>query len=323
MGGFTKLFSSIVTSTIWQEDSDTCKIWVTMLALADAQGFVDATIPGLANLAKVPIDKTRSAIQKFLSPDADSRSKEYEGRRIAEAGGGWVLLNYEHYREQRDPEERRQYMREYMQNYRSKHSTLLPCVYCGQESPGIDHVIPSSKGGTDDELNTVPCCESCNKSKKHDSLPQWFFGRNKIRSNVNPKLAIKNVLVYNVLAQQLCDEENQDIQEQCKRLLNLVNINEVENPDSVNPCKPPLAQAEAEAEAEEEVEKQKKKKNGNKFTENPVNNVNSVNIEQQTDDGKTICTPERMKQIQQEVFGKRERQGSCKLGNVPAVAAAG
>ncbi len=125
MSGFTKLFSSIVTSTIWQEDSDTCKIWVTMLALADAQGFVDATVPGLANLAKVPIDKTRDAIKKFLSPDPDSRSKEYEGRRITETDGGWILLNYTFYREQRDPEERKQYMREYMQKYRKQALTSV------------------------------------------------------------------------------------------------------------------------------------------------------------------------------------------------------
>lgn len=44
------------------------------------------------------------------------------------------------------------------------------CVYCGiQTNPfstfSIDHVVPVSKGGTDDLANLVPCCRSCNSRK--------------------------------------------------------------------------------------------------------------------------------------------------------------
>jgi len=118
MTGYTKLFSSILTSTIWQEDSDTKIVWVTMLALADAQGFVDATVPGLAHIAGVSVEKTREAIQKFLSPDPDSRTKHDQGRRIEQVNGGWRILNYAYYREKRDPEERKVYQREWDRQHR-------------------------------------------------------------------------------------------------------------------------------------------------------------------------------------------------------------
>jgi 5-methylcytosine-specific restriction endonuclease McrA len=38
------------------------------------------------------------------------------------------------------------------------------CVYCGSEANTVDHVIPTSKGGTDDPFNLVACCARCNYS---------------------------------------------------------------------------------------------------------------------------------------------------------------
>jgi 5-methylcytosine-specific restriction endonuclease McrA len=38
------------------------------------------------------------------------------------------------------------------------------CVYCGGEANTVDHVIPTSKGGTDEPFNLVACCARCNYS---------------------------------------------------------------------------------------------------------------------------------------------------------------
>lgn len=49
------------------------------------------------------------------------------------------------------------------------------CVYCGTtERLTIDHMIPLSRGGTDDIENIVPACRSCN-SKKHDKTAEEFL----------------------------------------------------------------------------------------------------------------------------------------------------
>lgn len=120
MAGFTKLFNTIVSSTIWREDSDTRVVWVTMLAMADRDGHVEASIPGLAHLAAVGVEQTRAAITKFSSPDPDSRSTEHEGRRIEAIDGGWLILNYLKYRERMSPDDIREKDRIRQQRRRSK-----------------------------------------------------------------------------------------------------------------------------------------------------------------------------------------------------------
>ncbi len=119
MSGFTKLFSCITTSSIWGEDDKTRLVWITMLALAGADGVVRASIGGLAHSARVSREDCERAIATLEGPDPDSRSLEHEGRRVARVDGGFLLLNFGKYREARSDSERTAYMREYMKNYRA------------------------------------------------------------------------------------------------------------------------------------------------------------------------------------------------------------
>lgn len=95
---YTKLFSSIITSTIWREDNPTRLLWVTMLALADQHGEVHGSVPGLAAMANLTVPDCESALHKLLSPDPYSRTKDSDGRRIEEIDGGWCLINHPKYR---------------------------------------------------------------------------------------------------------------------------------------------------------------------------------------------------------------------------------
>jgi hypothetical protein len=117
---YTKLFNSIVTSTIWTEDDKTRIVWITMLAIADKNGEVQGSIPGLARIAAVPVEACRTAIAKFLSPDPDSRTKDDEGRRIEEIDGGWSLLNHQKYREMASKDESREAEAKRKARYRAK-----------------------------------------------------------------------------------------------------------------------------------------------------------------------------------------------------------
>jgi len=115
---YTKLFSSITDSTIWREDDHVRLVWITMLAMTDKFGHVTSSVPGLADRARVTIEKTVDALRVLSSPDEWSRSAENDGRRIRAIGGGWMLLNYVKYSKIRNLDERREYMRKYMQAYR-------------------------------------------------------------------------------------------------------------------------------------------------------------------------------------------------------------
>ncbi len=117
---YAKLFSSITESSLWSEPKEVRLLFVSMLARADATGFMEASLPGLARLANLTLDETAAAITVLESPDPHSKNQANEGRRLVKVDGGWCLINYEAYRERRSEEERRQYMREYMRQYRGK-----------------------------------------------------------------------------------------------------------------------------------------------------------------------------------------------------------
>lgn len=117
---FTKLFSSITESTVWGEPHPTRIVWITMLAMCDMSGRVWASIPGLANRARVSIADTEKALKTFLAPDEYSRTTSHEGRRVEVIDGGWRLLNHEKYRQLRDDEERREYKRRWIAEKRKQ-----------------------------------------------------------------------------------------------------------------------------------------------------------------------------------------------------------
>ena len=48
------------------------------------------------------------------------------------------------------------------------------CHYCGQSANTVDHLIPLSKGGTDDVTNLVACCGPCNSGKRDRMTPSFF-----------------------------------------------------------------------------------------------------------------------------------------------------
>lgn len=46
------------------------------------------------------------------------------------------------------------------------------CIHCGaQKRLTVDHIVPSSRGGSDDINNLVTMCRSCN-STKNDKWPE-------------------------------------------------------------------------------------------------------------------------------------------------------
>lgn len=120
MAGYTKLFQKILDSTIWMEDDKTRIVWIAMLAMANQDGIVEAPLPGLAHRARVDVESCRVAIAKFLSPEDDSNTKEFGGRRIEVVDGGWKLLNHKKYREMLSLEHRREYKRVKAQQYRDE-----------------------------------------------------------------------------------------------------------------------------------------------------------------------------------------------------------
>lgn len=119
---YTKLFESILESTIWCEPLAVRVVWITMLAMADRGGVVLASVPGLAKRAAVTIPDASEAIRRFLEPDPHSRTREHDGRRIEEIDGGWRLLNHAKYRDLVDSESEKERKRRWWAEHRGKES---------------------------------------------------------------------------------------------------------------------------------------------------------------------------------------------------------
>lgn len=192
---FTKLFSSITESTIWCEDTPVRIVWITMLAMADRHGRVWASLPGLANRARVSLSEASIAIEKFLSPDQFSRTPANDGRRIEVIDGGWRLLNHAKYRAIRDEESILESKRKYINARRARESKPVRdaiekrdgaiCGLCAKTvdvvNCEIDHILPKIDGGEPHISNLQFAHRACNLRKhaaksgqvlRHHSMPK-------------------------------------------------------------------------------------------------------------------------------------------------------
>lgn len=129
---YVKLWASILDSSVWREPEAHRIVWITMLTMADKNGFVGASIDGLARRANVSEEQVESALESFLSPDPRSRNQENYGIRIQTVPRGWHILNHGYFRDLQDREMQRQYerTRKAEQRSRSKDKGHVP------DSPG-------------------------------------------------------------------------------------------------------------------------------------------------------------------------------------------
>jgi hypothetical protein len=128
MNSFTKLDSRIVDSTVWMQPHDALRVWIAMLAKTDATGYVRASVPAMAHLCLVPIERLEEILSAFTSPDPYSRTPADEGRRLRAVEGGWVIVNYPAYRNSRDTENDKATKREWDRQHRPSGHARSRCA---------------------------------------------------------------------------------------------------------------------------------------------------------------------------------------------------
>lgn len=88
---YIPIFCSITQSTLWSADAAVCKVYITMLAMADPEGYVASSVDGIAALARLPLEEVDKALAELMAPDPRSRSKTDSGRRVFEVPRGWHI----------------------------------------------------------------------------------------------------------------------------------------------------------------------------------------------------------------------------------------
>jgi hypothetical protein len=173
MAGYTKLFSRILDSTIWHEDDETRILWITMLAMADQDGDVLCTVPGLSARARISLAACERALARFQQPDKYSWSQEHEGRRIHVTDGGWHLINHAKFRDLMCAEEQREKTRVRVAKWRERKTLRHHIVTVTKSNAGNEkqkHIqkkvltppTPPFQGGA---------CTKCNGEKILHQLP--------------------------------------------------------------------------------------------------------------------------------------------------------
>lgn len=152
-GGYAKLFSQILDSSIWEEPVITRVVWVTMLAMADKDGKVKSSTSGVIRRANVPKAEGLEAIKTLEAPDLDSKSQEWGGRRIEKIDGGWQILNYRKYRDYRSPKQIAGAKRQ--QDFRERHRTDTRYV-TGRDAPEATASASTEKGRVGPRADTGP-----------------------------------------------------------------------------------------------------------------------------------------------------------------------
>jgi hypothetical protein len=97
--GFTKLDEGILLSSIMQEDSDTFKVWIALLAACKEDGIARVSSVGISAVCFLTLETVKKSLEKLSSPDSESRSLNDDGRRIERIDGGFKIINYHKYRE--------------------------------------------------------------------------------------------------------------------------------------------------------------------------------------------------------------------------------
>jgi hypothetical protein len=125
--------------------------------LADQEGFIDYTIEAIGRRINLDPDKVEKAIDTLCKPDPTSRTDHEDGKRLLPIrhSFGWKITNYALYRDIKNQEERRAYMRNYMRNYRSK-----PDVNSGKQQLAK---LANTDTDTDTDTNTK---DSRSRAKK-------------------------------------------------------------------------------------------------------------------------------------------------------------
>lgn len=173
---YTKLFASILDSSIWREPDHVRLVWITLLAAKDRHGNVHMSMPGLADRARVTLENCKDAITRLSSPDTESQNPKADGRRIIikrDPGGPNVIhvINSDHFRQAESDDSRKERHRRASAKYRARkrleRKRALPKAQTPASSRASSNVIQSDQSRSD-QLTTK---SSASRKKQQLSAP--------------------------------------------------------------------------------------------------------------------------------------------------------
>ncbi len=174
MNTWAPIWSGIVNSSIWDEEDYVVKVFLTMLAVKDADHVVRFSAYQLGRLSRKTEKEVMSALDILSKPDKlRLEPQEYDGRRIERVSEGWMVLNGGKYKSLVQEEMRRTKQRKAQANWRAKQAGK-PLPYPNsrntktvirQPTPGEQAAIDAQHEKTSTEVKKLNAMQ---KSLQHD-----------------------------------------------------------------------------------------------------------------------------------------------------------
>lgn len=116
---YGKVFAQTYVGSMFGAGLPVMALWPYMLATCDKKGRVEVNPPMVAVMLGCTDDEVSGALTFLAAPDPNSRTKDFDGRRIEKVGQFlYQILNYVKYRDIRAEEERIEYQREWDRAHR-------------------------------------------------------------------------------------------------------------------------------------------------------------------------------------------------------------
>lgn len=141
---YGKIFESIYDGSLACGDWEALIVFQQLIVLADKDGVVDMTGIALHRRTTLPLEIIEKGLKALQEPDPISRTKGEEGRRIIPIdegrGWGWVIVNYEYYRDLASREDKRQKDKIRIAKKRAESKASGNVVNCSNVSQSVHDV---------------------------------------------------------------------------------------------------------------------------------------------------------------------------------------
>lgn len=188
---FAKLNSAITESSLWSEDLHVRIVFLSFLARKDETGFVSGARSGLIRVCNVTAEQFDDAVLKLSSPDPESKTPDFEGRRISKIDGGYVVLNSDKYRlpEDTKKENHRLYMQKWREERENVNSREITNNHTRSPSVSVSASVSSSESVFSEFWKLYP-----KKKDKGHAIKAW----SKIKKPVETLEKIKKALEWHI-----------------------------------------------------------------------------------------------------------------------------
>lgn len=125
MSYWRPIFDSMFDSSVWDEPYHVRLLWVAMIGLQGRDHVVRCTPYALHKRANITEEEALEGLRVLSNPDRRRKEhQEFEGRRIREVEGGWLVLNGAKYYELMQKVRRQEGQNEWAKEDRKKKKLL-------------------------------------------------------------------------------------------------------------------------------------------------------------------------------------------------------